>query len=90
LQAMVSNNHGAGLWSRSNATLKLALLWSLTYAGLAEISLILGRHLLGGLFVSDAAVIERVADITPIFVSGYVSFGPMMMIANYFQSIGDV
>ncbi|MCK1742491.1 hypothetical protein IVA80_16870 [Bradyrhizobium sp. 139] len=47
LQAMVSNNYGAGLWSRSNSTLKLALVWSLAYAGLAEIGLILFRHQLG-------------------------------------------
>src|SRR6185436_19382513 len=32
LQAMVGNNVGAGLWARSNATLKLALIWSFAYA----------------------------------------------------------
>lgn len=90
LQAMVGNNVGAGLWSRSNATLKLALLWSLAYAASAEIGLILFRKALGGLFVSDLAVTAEVARILPVFVAGYFSFGPMMMIANYFQSIGDV
>ena len=90
LQAMVSNNAGAGLWSRSNATLKLALGWSLAYAGLAEGLMILFRKDLGGLFVTDAVVIAEVARILPVFIAGYFSFGPMMMIANYFQSIGDV
>lgn len=90
LQAMVSNNAGAGLWQRSNATLKLALAWSLAYAALAESLLILFRKDLGGMFVTDAVVIAEVARILPVFVAGYFSFGPMMMIANYFQSIGDV
>lgn len=90
LQAMVSNNAGAGLWSRSNATLKLALGWSLAYAGLAEGLMILFRKDLGGLFVTDAVVIAEAARILPVFIAGYFSFGPMMMIANYFQSIGDV
>lgn len=90
LQAMVGNNAGAGLWSRSNATLKLALLWSFAYATTAEIGLILLRKQLGGLFVSDPLVIVEVARILPVFVAGYFSLGPMMMIANYFQSIGDV
>ncbi|SDJ07609.1 MULTISPECIES: MATE family efflux transporter [Bradyrhizobium] len=90
LQAMVSNNAGAGLWLRSNATLKLALAWSLAYAGVAEGLLILFRKGLGGLFVTDVVVIAEVTRILPVFVAGYFSFGPMMMIANYFQSIGDV
>jgi len=90
LQAMVGNNVGAGLWSRSNATLKLALVWSLAYAATAEIGLILFRKQLGGLFVTDPIVTAEIARILPTFVAGYFSFGPMMMIANYFQSIGDV
>jgi Na+-driven multidrug efflux pump len=45
---------------------------------------------LGGLFVTDPVVTAEVARILPTFVAGYFSFGPMMMIANYFQSIGDV
>jgi len=90
LQAMVGNNVGAGLWSRSNATLKLALVWSFAYAAITEIALVLLCKQLGGLFVSDPVVTAEVARILPVFVAGYFSFGPMMMIANYFQSIGDV
>jgi len=90
LQAMVSNNFGAGLWSRSNATLKLALLWSLAYASCAEIGFILLRRQWGGLFVADPVVTAEVAAILPTFVAGYFTLGPMMMIANYFQSIGDI
>ena len=60
------------------------------YAAIAETGLILLRGQFGGLFVSDPVVIAEVARILPVFVAGYFSFGPMMMIANYFQSIGDV
>jgi putative MATE family efflux protein len=90
VQAMVGNNVGAGLWLRSNATLKLALIWSFAYAVIIETGLILFRKHLGGLFVSDPVVSAEVGRILPVFVAGYFSFGPMMMIANYFQSIGDV
>jgi putative MATE family efflux protein len=90
LQAMVGNNVGAGLWLRSNATLKLALIWSFAYAVITETGLILFRKHLGGLFVTDPVVTAEVGRILPVFVAGYFSFGPMMMIANYFQSIGDV
>lgn len=40
--------------------------------------------------MTDAVVIAEVARILPVFVAGYFSSGPMMMIANYFQSIGDI
>ena len=90
LKAMVSNNVGAGLWPRSDAKLKLALAWSLAYTAMAKSLLILFRKDLGAMFVTDAVVIAEVARILPVFVAGYFSFGPMMMIANYFQSIGDV
>lgn len=90
LQAMISNNFGAGLWSRSNAILRLALLWSFAYTGCAEMGFILLHQQLGGLFVVDPAVTAEVAAILPTFVAGYFTVGPMMMIANYFQSIGDV
>lgn len=90
LQAMVSNNYGANLWARSNTTLKLALTLSLAYAGFVEIGLIVFRHQVGALFVADPQVVAEVAAILPIFAAFYFTTGPMMMIANYFQSIGDV
>lgn len=90
LQAMVSNNFGAGLWARSNATLKLALVVSLGYSALVEILLLGFRHRLGAVFVSDPVVIAEVARILPLFAALYFTFGPMMIIASYFQSIGDV
>jgi putative MATE family efflux protein len=89
MQAIISNNAGANLWARTNATLKLVLIVTFAYACIVEIAFIFFRHALGGLFVDDPGVISEIGIILPIFVALYLSFGPMMMIANYFQSIGD-
>lgn len=82
MQAIVSNNVGAGLWTRSNATLKLALILSFVYASIVEINLILFRHQIGGLFVADPVVISETARILPIYVALYLTFGPVIMVAN--------
>lgn len=89
MQAIVSNNVGANLWARTNATLKLVLIVTFSYACFVEIAFILFRHKLAGLFVVDPGVISEIGKILPILLALYLSFAPMMMIANYFQSIGD-
>ncbi|WP_348042488.1 MATE family efflux transporter [Devosia sp.] len=89
MQAVVGNNYGAGYKDRSVAALRLALLLSLIYCGLAEVAFLAFRDSLGGLFVSDAAVVGEVGRILPIYAALYFTLGPMMMIAGYLQSIGD-
>lgn len=90
LQAMVGNNYGAGLYQRSNDSLKLALLMSLIYSALVEICLMAFRESFGTLFVGDPEVSAEIARIVPVYVAFYVTVGPMMMISSYFQAIGDV
>lgn len=90
MQALVGNNQGAGLWQRSNDTLKLALTCGLGYATIVEVGLVAFRNQVGGIFVAEPAVVAAVASILPIYVALYFTFGPMLMISNYFQSIGDV
>ncbi len=90
LQALIGNNAGAGLWQRSNESLKLSLWASLVYSGLVEIGLIVFRHQIGGIFTTDGAVLAAIDRIVPTFLALYVAFGPMMMISSYFQSLGDV
>ena len=89
MQAIVSNNVGAKLWARSNATLKLVLIVTFAYACIVEIAFIFFRHELAGLFVADPGVISETGSILPIFVALYLIFGPMIMISSYFQSIGN-
>ena len=90
MQAIVGNNVGAGQFARSDATLKLALLVSLVYAALVETGLLLFRNQLGAIFVDDPAVAAELGQIIPVYIACYFTTGPMMMIANYFQSLGDV
>lgn len=90
MQAMVGNNYGAGLWQRSNATLKLALVCSLIYSIAIEAGLVLFRDRLGTIFVSDPLVAAEVERILPLYAALYFSFGPMLMISNYFQALGEV
>jgi len=90
MQAIIGNNYGAGLWQRSNATLRLALVASLIYSGLVEACLILFRQHLGAIFVADPLVIAEVSRIIPIYIAFYFTFGPMLIVSNYFQSVGEV
>lgn len=89
MQAVAGNNYGAGHKDRSGAALRLSLLLGLIYCGLVEVALLAFRDTLGGLFVSDAAVVAEVGRILPFYAALYFTVGPMMMIASYLQSIGD-
>jgi putative MATE family efflux protein len=90
LQALVGNNVGAGLWQRSNESLKLSLWASLGYSALVEVGVIAFRHGIGLLFTRDPGVLAEIDRVVPIYLAFYATFGPMMMISSYFQSLGDV
>ncbi len=89
LQTLVGNNFGAGLRQRAEAILRLAMVSAGIYGLVVEIALLLGRDVVGGLFVDDPQVIAHVGRILPLYVALYFCFGPVMMIAAYFQAIGD-
>ena len=88
LQAMVSQSHGAGLADRSRATLRVALLTALAYAGLVEAGFVLLRHAIARAFTDDPAVAAGVARILPFYVALYVAFGPCLIVAGHLQSLG--
>ncbi|WP_210529858.1 MATE family efflux transporter [Rubellimicrobium arenae] len=89
LQAMVSQSHGAGLAARSQATLKVALLAALAYAGLVEAGFVLLRHAIARAFTDDPVVAVEVARILPFYVALYVAFGPCLIVAGHLQSLGQ-
>ncbi|HEY9010785.1 MAG TPA: MATE family efflux transporter [Devosia sp.] len=89
MQAVAGNNIGAGLWPRSAATLRLSIIVALVYGAMVELVLLAVRGSIGGWFVADAGIVRAVGDILPIYVALYFTLGPMMMIASYFQSMGD-
>ena len=89
MQAVVGNNYGAGHKDRAVAAVRLSLLLALSYCGVVELALLAFGDTLGGLFVSDAAVIGEVGRILPFYAALYFTLGPVMMITGYLQSIGD-
>ena len=89
MQTIVGNNRGAGLWQRSDRTLRLAVIVSFLYCLAVEILLACFARPIGSFFVSDATIIGDVARIMPLMVMAYFLSGPLMMTASYFQAIGD-
>jgi putative MATE family efflux protein len=89
LQAMIGNNAGAGLWHRSDETLRLGLLSAFAYCCAVEGILSLFAAVIGGAFVDDPAVTGEVGRILPIMVAMYFAAGPLFMVATYFQALGD-
>ncbi|MEP1931690.1 MAG: MATE family efflux transporter [Roseibium sp.] len=89
LQSMIGNNYGAKLWSRSDNTLRLGLITSLAYCLMAQFLMNWNSEAIGFLFVDEMAVVGEVQRILPIMTAMFVLAGPMMVIAVYFQAIGD-
>lgn len=88
-QSIVGNNAGAGRSDRSLAVLRLALgtafLWCLT---VALIGFLAGANL-GRWFSDDPAVIASVATILRKMLLLYASSGPILVLAMYFQALGQ-
>lgn len=89
LQSITGNNYGAKLWRRSDHSLWLGMMVALVYCLVAETVLIAFARPLALLFVDDDQVAGEVARIMPMMVAMYFAAGPLMIIAAYFQAIGD-
>lgn len=89
MQTITGNNYGAGLWVRSDASLRVALWAAAIYCGSVQLGVTLMPRQIAGLFVSDTAVIAEVGRILPIMTSVFVLMGPLMIVASYFQAIGS-
>lgn len=89
LQSITGNNYGAGLWQRSDAALRFALACAFVYCLTVQL-LLSGLALpLAMLFTGEGAVAQEVARILPVIVSAFFAAGPLLIIAAYFQAIGD-
>lgn len=88
-QSIVGNNAGAGRNDRALAVLRLAMgtafLWCLT---VALIGCFAGTTL-GHWFSDDPAVIAAVAAILRKMMLLYASSGPILVLALYFQALGQ-
>jgi len=88
MQAIVGNNVGAGLFRRSDAALRLAVMVSFAYClGLELLFIGLSEHI-GALFVGSDAVVARTGAILRPMVSFYLFSGPVLVLALYFQAAG--
>ncbi len=89
MQTITGNNYGAGQSQRSNHSLKLAMLTAFFYCAIIQFLMTIFAPGIGQAFVADPTVTAEVARILPVIVSMFVVAGPLMMIATYFQAIGD-
>ncbi|SDY43331.1 putative efflux protein, MATE family [Jannaschia faecimaris] len=89
MQSIVGNNYGAGSWSRSDTSLRIALYAALIYGAAMQAGMTLFAGPIGAVFVGDPVVVAEVARILPMIVALLVLAGPLMMLSAYFQAIGD-
>lgn len=89
MQTIAGNNFGAGLFARSNSSLKIALAASLIYCAGMELIMWQTRTWLGSQFVNEPATVEAFARIVPIVTACYFLQGPIMMTGFYFQAVGE-
>ncbi|MCY0096039.1 MATE family efflux transporter [Hoeflea ulvae] len=88
-QTIAGNNFGAKLATRTDKSIKLALVLALVYCVIVELIFLGTRSQIGYIFIEDHAISGEIARILPYIVLTTFIFGPVMMIGAYFQAIGD-
>lgn len=88
-QTIAGNNFGAQHFNRSNHSLTIGVATALIYCITLQVTLLWFAPQIGAAFVKNPIVIAEVARILPVITAVYFIFGPMMVIAGYFQAIGD-
>lgn len=89
MQTITGNNFGAKQWQRSNDSLMFAMVAAFIYCAIVQLLLTLFAEQIGAAFVDDPLVVAEVARVLPIIVASLFIAGPLMMIATYFQAVGD-
>jgi putative MATE family efflux protein len=89
-QTLLGNNYGAHNIDRSNEIIRFCLRFVFAYCLLIEgLLLILSYVDVGAIFTNDSLVIQHTSKILFIFSLGFFLFGPCMLIAGYFQALGN-
>ena len=89
LQTIVGNNAGAAQPTRASSALRFALSVAFIYCAVVQSIFAAIAPQLGAIFVDNAAISAAIADIIPISTAALFLMGPMMMVARYFQALGD-
>ena len=88
-QSIVGNNFGANRPDRVRSANRLVVTIAFGYCVIVQLLYLVSAPWLGGVFVNDAQIQTELARILPIATVTTFLFGPLMMIATYFQAIGD-
>jgi Na+-driven multidrug efflux pump len=70
-------------------SLQLGVTIALIYCLAVEVLLVAFAHPIALLFVNEGKVAAEVARIMPVMLAMFFAAGPLVMIATYFQAIGD-
>ncbi|GLQ26308.1 MATE family efflux transporter [Sulfitobacter pacificus] len=89
LQSIVGNNYGAQEWRRSDQSLRLGIWIAFIYCTIFQIVLMMFPKAIAKVFVDDPAVIAAFAHIMSLTVAMLWLAGPLIIIASYFQAIGN-
>lgn len=89
LQTIVGNNYGAGALARSDQGLRIGMGVALIYCLTVQAAFITQPEAIASLFVTDQAVIAEFARILPVNTAMLWLSGPLIVIAAYFQAIGN-
>ncbi len=89
MQSIVGNNYGAQAWDRSDASLRIGIGVAFVYCTSAQLLLSALAPYIAPLFVSDPSVIDAFTRILRLNILMLWLAGPLIMIATYFQAIGD-
>lgn len=88
-QTICGNNFGARLMTRTNDSLKIALVVAVVYCGLVQLICVLFSAHFGAGFADDPEIISETARILPWTTAVYVLCGLPVVLSGYFQAIGD-
>lgn len=89
MQSIVGNNAGAGRHDRARATLRLAMAGAFVWCLSVALIGIFAGTTLGRWFSDDPAVIAGVATILRPMLLLYALSGPVLVLALYFQALGQ-
>ncbi|TLP62801.1 MATE family efflux transporter [Parasedimentitalea maritima] len=88
-QTIVGNNYGARQTERAHKATFISVTVAFGYCALVQFAFVLTAPWLGGVFINDMLIQQELARILPIGTLTLFLFGPLMMIAGYFQAVGD-
>lgn len=89
VQSIIGNNYGAQAWQRSDQSLRIGMGIAFVYCVTAQVLLMAYPEAIAQAFVNDIAVMAKFADITRLSVLMLWLAGPLIIIATYFQAIGN-